>query len=232
MSIFQTGYSIAPHVPRERKGLLCAPEPFASIVNNISRLASQKGGLQYLKPERSKKMPGCWRPVFRIVTDINTGDSFFSGIDGYRANYAISVERGEACNRLFLDNLAPLLLQRVKACHGHVLAASLKSGWAKVWIGQKKGQFHDRFTMTDPEVLVPLWLANRRKAIDFGLEALGAMNRADRPLFAKAVWGARLHGPITVLEVMGAWVDRNGSIAAPPSDKTRRSQDLHEFGFA
>lgn len=221
-------FELSPCVPADRRALLSLPKSFDAIVGALVDSAARRGGLQFSGRTSSRKMPGCWRPKFRFAVDEVIGDQFFSSPVGYRAAFAHSTQYGDEINRRLLDELMPLLLKAAGASAPDSVSVALADRWAKVWIGQKNGQFHSSYNPTDPEILVPEWITNREAAIGLGIERL----KAERPLVRKALWGVRLHGPIRVLEVFGAWMNDADHVVPPMLEKRRRTEDIHQFGFA
>jgi hypothetical protein len=109
---------------------------------------------------------------------------------------------------------------------------ALRHKWAKVWIGQNRGQFNGSYSQTDPEILVPAWIDSWDIAKKAPIEKL-RRNSVNRIREARAILGVRLQGPnITRLEVFGAWLDKNGHVQPPLPEKRNRSRHIHEFGFA
>ena len=178
-------------------------------------------------------MPGHWRQTFRITVDEDAGDQFFNSPVGYRAAYAEDPSAGEQANRLLIAELLPLLLAAANVQPASIVAASLRDVSAKVWIWQKKGQFHRSFDLDEPAILVPNWLKHRADAIEFGIKRIKNLPRSEQPQCRKAIWGVRLHGSIREIEVIGAWInERTEAIAPPPPDKRERSLDIYRYGFA
>jgi hypothetical protein len=225
-------FELSQSIPIDRRRLLCAPASFDVIADGLVRSAGLTGALQYRGKQRHKKLPGCWRPKFQLVTDEPTGDQFFSSPVGYRAAFAHSTQHGEPINKRLLGELMPQLLKAAQAISTASVGVALSDRWAKIWISQKQGQFHDRFDLTEPEILVPQWIANRERALAFGINRLKTLQRAEQPLERKAIWGVRLHSPIFVLEILGAWMSETGEVMLPTLEKQRGSLDIHEFGFA
>jgi hypothetical protein len=176
-------------------------------------------------------MVGFHRYVFLIDVDTDTGDQFFGGPAGYRGAFAMGTQQGESANRRLISRLRELLLRASTVESRDAVEAALDHPSAKVWISQKGGQFHHSLTPTEPEVLVTRWLENYEAAKAHGIERIKALPRKDRPAVHKAIWGVRLHGPITKLEIMSAWIDKEDRIGAIPADKTHRSLDIHRYGY-
>ena len=219
-------------VPDARKEWLSAPCCFKEIVASIRQDAGRVGGIEFKIDLGKSGMRGCWRPYFHLNVEVVTGDQFFNSLVGYRAQYATSVDRGESANRALISALLPLLLRAARIDTDSSICTALCDNWAKAWIWQKRKQFHQCLEPTEPEIMVPRWIANRQEAIDYGIDQIKRLSRANRPLVHKAIWGVRLHGPITKLVVIGAWINHAGQVTVPGTEKQRRSHDIHEFGFA
>jgi len=231
MSPSESSLRFSEAVPIERAQILLKPKSFDEIADELAHVASIPGALRYIDKERSDTTAGAWRPFWHLTAEDGPAEQFFNGTFGYRAAFAISTAEGERINRLLMDKLTLRLLATAEARANSPIAQSLQHEWAKVWIWQKKGQFHESFEPTEPEILVPRWLANRDKAIKRGWKTC-EVDRDTRPLDCKAIWGVRLHGPIKVLEIMGSWVDDSGRAVLPTLEKQGRSKDLCEFGYA
>jgi hypothetical protein len=225
-------FEISQSVDAARRAELCAPASFQAIATAIVRYATDKNSLQFLPEPGNHAMQGYSRPTFQLKVDEATGNQFFSSPVGYRSAYAHSVKCGEEINRRLLDQLTPLLLETASAKRKSAIRVALSNKWAKAWIWQGGGQFHNSFDATEPELLVPQWLANRERAIAFGIERLKDLPRAEQPLERKAIWGVPPHGPIRRLEILGAWMNEADEVVPPSSEKQGRSNDIHQYGFA
>jgi len=227
-------WRFAEHVDKQRLNTILIPTHFQEIVASIVACAATAGNLCCNRPEPGNgTMLHHRRRTFRITVDEAIGDQFFNSPVGYRAAYADDCSTGESANRLLITELLPHLLAAANARPASIDAASLHDESAKVWIWQKKGQFHSSFDPDEPAILVPNWLNHRAEAIEFGIERIKHLPRSEQPPCRKAIWGVRLHGPIREIEVIGAWInERAGTISPPPPDKRERSLDIHRYGFA
>jgi hypothetical protein len=222
-------WAYAPSVPEQTRQRLCAMSNYELIVQAICRSA-MRGGVSY-REESGKQMVGRSRPKFLIEVDASLGDPFFSGPVGYRAAYAHDLQEGKKANRQILDELmlVPTLRQQSSRTPTWI-EQSLKHSSAKVWIFQRGSQYWHDPSPSPPEIIVPNWMASWNQAVAIGGEC--RRSREERPRCCKAIRGVRLHGPVTKLEVIGAWMTADGQPVDPPANKLPRSEDIWLTGFA
>ena len=139
-------------------------------------------------------------------------DAFFNSPEGYRAQYAHSVERGVAANGSLLTLLENRLLahEQVKraVAAGEVKAqhveCSLRAVDAKLWIDEDEPTMQHVSALGN-EILYPVWAMARN----------GKGQRAPQG---------------TLLDIKGGWVDAAGH-EQRDDWKAYRSEDIHHTGW-
>lgn len=150
----------------------------------------------------------------RFEVSSSTFDAFFNSRCGYRAQYLVDPECGQAANGIILAALREQLeaaTERPTAPHemeSSAARASFRAVSAKIWL------FEDEFDFGKPteDLAVDTWKATA---------ILGVK---------KAKWG--LCAPrATTLEVKGAFLDPYGHEVVP-ADKIGRRFEIHTCGFS
>jgi hypothetical protein len=191
-----------------------------------ARLGSEARCLSFKRSRGTHEAKGCWRPEFTVEVSNDAFDLFFNSPYGYRGRFLSSVAEGRAANALTLKVLSKPLLQHLNEPSSirDLIAASLASEFAKIWIDERV------HSPTDPvlvvEVRVSTWEAAARVVrarLDVHDSTVTA-KEIDRVFGVRAPRG-------TVLKVMGAWVRPDGSLFVVPS-KRRRGEDIRDFGVS
>ena len=148
-----------------------------------------------------------------------TVDQFHNGAGGYRAQFYLGVQQGNAANRYLIDSLLGKLkgfceAQSKPGCSWKFIESSLCDPDAKAWIHQ--GIWIRRKKLADRNLEVERWDRNgktkelRKKAIP--------------------VWAQLTPNGETRLDLKGGSVDEN-FLSIGAQLKPFRSQELHDYGY-
>jgi hypothetical protein len=206
-------------VPLDRSQDLLAVADFGEVIDRI-----RAGSIEFIgaEPRRYPPCVRCYRASFKVHLCERDYDAFFNAPTGYRAQYAIGVENGEASNRELLKALEPTCLETANRTEqddltAPLVAASLRATGAKLWI-----QESDLDGLSGVHIEYRPWLDK------LAAESSGTM--ADQA--ARAAASAGVLAPIgTVLEIKGGWIAPNGIECRDPA-KANRSQEIHDYGFS
>ena len=198
---------------------LLAVAGFGEVIDRI-----KAGSIEFIEAEPRKCPPclGCSRAFFKVHLPEPDYDAFFNAPAGYRAQYAIGVEDGEARNRELLKALEPMCLETAnRTAHDDLtaplVAASLRATDAKLWIPES-----DLRGLSGVHIEYPPWLDK------LAAESSGTM--ADQA--ARAAASAGVLAPIgTVLEIKGGWIAPDGIECRDPA-KANRSKEIHDYGYS
>jgi hypothetical protein len=174
-------------------------------------------------------IPSCWKrrrlddypDLTRVTIDLSlspkTVDLFHNGAGGYRAQYYLGIELGEAANRCVIDSLLP----RLKCCYTaeqerplpwENIETSLMHADARIWI--REGSWLGDVAVAGQNLATDRWEGNEPKH----------MKRFE------AWWAQQTPEKEDRLKLKGGCLDRYGA----PADrrlKPCRSRDIHEHGF-
>jgi hypothetical protein len=213
-SVAAAKWQLESNVGTGRKSCLLKTS-FRSIVEQVTN----KTALRDYGREKIRKFPGSKRVWIKLVLPRRVIDLFHNGAGGYRAQFYISVEQGEAANRYLINALHNRLkslckIHKKRGCDWEFVAASLRDPDAKVWIHQ--GTWLRAKKLNDRNLKVERWLQHERSQ--------------NSKIRAKAIWAQLTPNGETVLEIMGGCVDSNLKSIGKEL-KPKRSQELHRFGF-
>ena len=209
-----TKWHLTQNVGAARKRRLLETS-FANIVQQITKQARLHG----YGRQKSKVYPDSKRVRIKLVLPPQTVDLFHNGAGGYRAQYYLGIQQGEAANRYIIDCLLEKLKwmcsdQPKRGCCWEFIEASLRDPDAKVWVHQGLWMRHKR--IDDRNLVVEAWLRNgntlnlRKKAIP--------------------IWAQLTPDGETRLDLKGGCVnDKFHSIGVQL--KPFRSKELHELGY-
>lgn len=205
-------------VPADRSRNLLGVAGFGDVIDRIGA-----GSIEFIRAEPRTYPPclGCHRAFFKVHLPGRDYDAFFNAPAGYRAQYAIGVENGEAKNRELLKVLERTCLEASRTEQddfaASLVAASLRATDAKLWI-----QESDLGGLSGVHIEYRPWLDK------LVAESRGTM--ADQA--ARAAASAGVVAPIgTVLEIKGGWIAPDGIECRDPA-KANRSQEIHDYGYS
>ena len=164
------------------------------------------------------------RIEFKVRADRDAVDALFNSAQGYRAQFATSIEIGEEANRLIVDALVAKHLA-VVAGPNEDRRQSLHAGRAKVWVVQKRDpRLHPAITGQGPtppsvDIRYRPWLDR----IDHVVET----SHGARWLARGGVLAFQADG---CLGFKGGWI-RDGEHRLD-KDKDARSDQLRCYGFS
>ena len=212
-------WGFSSFVPLDRSQDLLAVADFCEVIDRI-----RAGSIEFIgvEPRRYPPCLGCHRASFKVHLSERDYDAFFNAPTGYRAQYAIGVENGEASNRELLKALEPTCLETANRTEQNdftapLVAASLRATDAKLWI-----QESDLHGLSEVHIDFRPWLDKLAE------ESSGTM--ADQA--ARAAASAGVLAPIgTVLEINSGWIAPNGIECRDPA-KANRSQEIHDYGYS
>lgn len=203
-------WKYAHSVTQARRESLAQPRSFAELVRLVTADVCNVRACALRGSDRG--LTHCIQPVFNFELP-RTGDAFFNGPWGYRAQYWASPWQGFAANGSLLANLASKLLGAVDVAAAPDLAkidvcASLHAASAKIWIQE-----------------IPSLL--REPTIDLEVEPWASEAKRGVEL---ARWG--ISAPcVTKFQVKGALLDSYNNEVVP-TRKIRRHHDIHHYGFS
>lgn len=197
-----------------RRERLCENRPFEEIIGVVRDSIRAT-----TTSERGDSNPTIRRIRFSVHIDAELVDLFHSSLSGYRAQYFISVHNGDDANRYSVAALRPTLMNscsksyrgRMSLAHAE---ASLVHPDAKIWIHQ--GCWVRWRRLVDSNLRVARWMK--------GLES------SDPKVRKKARWGMLTPSEETRLEVIGGFINPDGS-ANREYGKGHRAHDLCQYGF-
>jgi hypothetical protein len=206
MSIWQ----FAESIPQNRANDLHSWTSFEEIAELVATGEILRFTWSPFKEERW--LQGCRRASFVLKLPPRIYDAFFNSPNGYRAQYAHSVDRGAAANRSLLALLKRRLLahEQVKqaVAGGEVetdhLEASLRATDAKLWIVEDERTMRHVSALGN-EILYPVW-------------AMAHISKGQR-----APQG-------TLLNIKGGWLDAAGR-EHRDDWKAYRDEDIHCTGW-
>jgi hypothetical protein len=196
-----------------RKRLL--ETPFDGIIQQIV----SKAVLHGCRWKQMCKFPDASRVEISLLLPSQTVDLFHNGASGYRAQFYLGVQQGEAANRCFIDSLLPAT-ERIYAArselgsHWEFVRASLSHRDAKIWI--REGAWLSDNRPSDRNLLVHRWRQNA-----------GKITLAYR---FEPSWAELTPASETCLELKGGCLDQF-SQPLDVSLKLSRSRELHEHGY-
>ncbi len=209
-----TEWQLARNVEEARKRRLLETS-FDSIVQQITK----KARLHDYGCEEIKDFSGLKRVWIDLSLPPQTVDLFHSGASGYRAQFYLGVQQGEAANRYLIESLLPrlkcLCVARPKqGWHWEFIEASLCHRDAKIWIHE--GAWLTDIRPTDRNLTVNYWEQNADKI---------TLQHRFEPIWAKLTPESE-----TQLEFKGGCVDMTFK-AIDAQLKPSRSQELHDHGY-
>lgn len=207
---------ISPSVGAERRELLLGAGPFETIVERLFSDARIIGADE----EPMDNRPGFCRTKLNLLVDRQALDVWHNGSTGYRAQYYLGVENGEAANayavRRIVSQLASLPRETPKRGDDFWERAqiSIADPHAKCWIHQGLWLRHAR--RHQPQLLVQRWLTNQESS--------------NGDLVKLAHWGTLAPSGETKLNILGGWVDQSGN-SLGRSAKPNRAVEQRDTGF-
>lgn len=203
---------------QERRERLLNVPSFDEIVGWIVA-----GTVDSFTAEERRRSPcqGCRRAFFTIRVSESYYDAFFNSPAGYRAQYCISIARGEEQNRRLIEAVTPMCLQFATGTPEHgfpieMVEASLRCTDAKAWIPER-----DRPDANEVHIDYGPWLAKAQAAKEGGPSDQAARSNAEVGVLA----------PIgSHLEVKGGWLAAGGSEWRDPC-KARRGEEIRDYGY-
>ena len=170
------------------------------------------------------------RVIFVFEVKDRTGDRFFNGISGYRAQYYTSPNHGLSQNRLLIDRLTPLLVEIAKArdfrkgdevMTEDEVRASLALESAKAW-GNETGDREFWSHVNGYKNRDDIEINARRWAENLGSTDIKTKRGAQRGVRAPR---------LRAIKIMGGFADQHGNEDVA-EHKRRRHHDIHERGFS
>lgn len=207
---------LAHEILEDQRLILSNPLSAGDLIEKIACAARQASHEDefFLCWEASTKHPGQARVsgVFRCPEDVF--DQFFNGRTGYRAQYYLGPDVGEAYNRKVLDRLEPIVrCVCVKTTTRLVPAVadreSLRAPGAKVWFRERRDHYLGD-SLIRPARWVEHWEA-RSKEFPMGLI----------PAPREFPW----------VEVKGGWVHASDGYPPAGTMKPDRAISLHNSGW-
>lgn len=174
--------------------------------------------------QRDKAPIEAHRIEFKVDADRDAVDALFNSEHGQRANFAASIEDGEAANRMIVDALVAKHLAAVAGSDEDCLR-SLHASRAKVWVVQRwDPRLHPAITGNGPtpptiDIRCQPWLDR--------LDHVVETSHGARWLARGGVLAFHTHG---CLGFKGGWI-RDGQHWLD-KDKDERSDQLHRYGFS
>ena len=210
MSSLSVEWKYTDRVSRDRQLALGAAGSFDQLLRQV--VSEAVVTRVYAKPGSDRGLTHCLQPIF-LVDLAETGDAFFNGPWGYRAQYWIHPSRGLAANRELITGLTPKLLAAADVAAAPDLAkldlcASLAASSAKFWV-------RESFTLlTEPtaDLAVDRWTQEANRGVELARLGLVAPEQ-------------------TKFELKGALLDAHGNEVVP-ARKIKRHLDIHNFGFS
>ena len=189
--------------------------PFDSIVQQIADEAVLTE-YRWCEIEKLRNAKRIW---IRLALPPQTVDLFHNGAGGYRAQFYLSVEQGEAANACVINSLlrrARILCaaQPNLSCRWESLEASLCHRDAKIWI-------HEGAWLSDNKPCVRNLIVDRWERNSYKI----TLAYRFEPCWAKLTPDSEIH-----LELKGGCVDqafRSIDVSLKPS----RSRELYEHGY-
>jgi hypothetical protein len=175
-----------------------------------------------VEPRENPPCIGTNRAAFRLQVRPEDYDAFFNSPVGYRAQYCITVEQGQRCNRQLIDALTPKCLVFAKGKEPadfpeSLVAASLAGNDAKVWIEEKA-----LAGLEGTHIQYAPWLAKAAAVSTGSFAEMAERSKAEAGILAP--FG-------THLELKGAWIWRDGTDCPDPK-KQSRGDEIHNYGFS
>jgi len=205
-------WKFSPQLDEERRARLESVVSFESILDRIAeeirdiRLNVCHGKDPGLTDSR--------RPVFSFEVNQDTFDAFFNIPVGYRAQYLLDPEAGQAANGHLVRRLAGKLIAVVPNANADPellqseVEMSLLAASAKVWVHED----YFPFQSLTVDLAVATWLAEAKAGIQ------------------KAKWG--LCAPrCSMLQIKGAFIDHWGNEVVP-NNKIGRRLEIQKYGFS
>lgn len=222
-------WEFRPDSGAERIALLSSSERFENLSARISDALSVERirfsiFAGYLHP-----VTDCLRPEFHFPVDLDLGTVFYSGINGYRAQFYRSPADGDAANRLIIGLMRDLLVEAARRADFKCetdgvthrmtqsqIERSLSLPSAKIWPAEDQElnpEFHQIMT-TDPPLQIDIsaerWLEFARMDIKNAMRGIRAPE-------------------IRALDIKGAFIDGQGNERIP-ENKVLRAYELHVLG--
>jgi hypothetical protein len=204
-------WAFAPSFDPIRGGRLAAFDTFAKVAAAV--IASSKIVGAKLCEASSLGAKDCWRPTVSVAVSPEAFDAFFNSPGGYRAQYLVGPEEGQAANGALIRALEPRLSEAVVE---HCGSTKLSAEWiqnafvansAKIWPNEADLDFLD----VTHDLAVDSWRNNRD--------------------LVNAPAGAGLWAPEgTQLTVFGAFMDPWGNEIVA-RNKIGRRFEIHACGF-
>jgi hypothetical protein len=203
------GWNYRDHISEERRARLSSAGSFAALVEFV--IGDATNIALRVEPGRAAGLSDCLQPLFTLDLP-TTGDAFFSGPFGYRAQYWLGPGNGLAANVAILNALSIKLLAAVAACNDERVAridvgAAIRAVSAKIWIRESSALLNPT-----ADLAVERWAVAAQNGIE--LAKLGLM------------------GPeATKFEIKGALLDPHGHEVIPAS-KIARHWQIHHYGYS
>ena len=214
---------LVEQVAPSRQGPLQQPVDFEALVR---RIRDEVHNVRYKRESGTHEAKGSWRPVIRFDIERDSFDQFFNNPYGYRGQFLIDPQTGNAANAHALSIIAATLLNHTNleppiAEQAH---RSLLSCYAKLWIDEDQ---HDPAT---PDLLVQVVVPTWQAAAEAVRARLDAHDPTLTPKEIDRIFGVRAPEGIT-LKAIGAWVGADGSLSVVAS-KLTRAEDIHAYGVS
>ena len=203
-------WQFAQSIPQQRADELRSWTSFEVIAERVGAGEILRFKWDLFRDDRWLK--GCTRASYVLKVPALIYDAFFNSPNGYRAQYAHSVARGLAANRLLLSLLESRLLafeqvERAVAT-GQISASrvrdSLRAVDAKLWIVEDE-QTMRHVNGLGNEILYSVWASSR----------IGHGQRAPQGV---------------LIDIKGGWLDATGR-EQRDDWKAYRSEDIHCTGW-
>jgi hypothetical protein len=188
-----------------------------SFVSIVARIGSEARVVRVRREPGEKTMRGHHRYEVTLAAERSTVDLWHNSRGGYRAQYYVSPNLGDAANAYAVDVLGALAGRLIdddsrRRRYWPLASSSIYHPHTRIWIWQG------------------LWL-RRAKRTDRLLHASGwqlPTNSKERKL---ANWGALIPGNETRLVLKGQWLRDGDGAAIDDPPKTERASQICRFGF-
>ena len=201
-------WHLSGDIDPQRRARLLEGVPFERIVELVC--ADVKCVSLRSEAGTSKELKGARRAKAQLWTSPTLVDLWHNGRGGYRAQYLVSADLGDAANRYAIKWLTEAIRTHLEQCSRKLAPPA----WNKVWI--QEGRWWRYARRTDRHFQCPAWInATAKTDKERNLVRWGQLAPSDEPR----------------LVLKGPWLQEGQAPTSGGKAADQRAQQIHDFGY-